>query len=96
MENVTDYAIIMEQGKVVEAGFVEELKEKYVLVKGEKADEAIAKNILIGFTANSFGYEGLCLADDLNKLAGMDIVTETPTLSQISVSIMKQYTTLQA
>lgn len=96
MENVTDYAIIMEQGKVVEAGFVEELKEKYVLVKGEKADEAAAKNILIGFTVNSFGYEGLCLADDLNKLAGMDIATETPTLSQISVSIMKQYTTLQA
>lgn len=35
MENVTDYAVIIEQGRVVEQGFVEDLKEKYVMVKGE-------------------------------------------------------------
>ena len=32
MENVTDYAIIMEHGAIVEEGFVEDLKEEYVLV----------------------------------------------------------------
>lgn len=94
MENVTDYAVIMEKGQVVEQGFVEELKEKYVMVKGEAAEEGKAKEYLIGFTKNSFGYEGLCLTDNLDKLAGMDIAVETPTLSQISIFIMKQYTTL--
>lgn len=95
MENVTDYAIIMEQGKVVEEGFVEDLKEKYVLVKGENADEAAAKPLLIGFTKSTYGYEGLCLSENLDKFAGMDIATEAPTLSQISVAIMKQYTQLR-
>jgi len=38
MENVTDYAIIMASGQIVEAGFVEDLKEKYVVVKGEVDD----------------------------------------------------------
>ena len=96
MENVTDYCVIMEQGKVVEQGFVEDLKEKYIMVKGELADEAKAKDILIGFRKNSYGYEGLCLAENLDKLAGLDIAVETPTLSQISVAVMKQYSSLKA
>ncbi len=96
MENVTDYCIIMEKGRVVEQGFVEELKEKYAMVKGEAGDEMLAKQYLLGFQKNAFGYEGLCLAEHLDKLAGMDIAAETPTLSQISVAIMKQYSGLQA
>ena len=39
--------IIMEQGKVVEQGFVEDLKEKYVMVKGETGDADKAQNYLI-------------------------------------------------
>lgn len=95
MENVTDYAIIMECGKVVEQGFVEDLKEKYVLVKGEPVDAAKAEEILYSFQKNSYGYEGLCLAEDLDKLAGFDISTEMPSLSQISVAVMKKFTTLK-
>ena len=64
------------------------------MVKGEVLEEAKAKDLLIGFTKNTFGYEGLCLSDNLDKLAGLDIAVETPTLSQISIFIMKQYTTL--
>lgn len=95
MENVTDYAIIMEQGRIVEQGFVEELKEKYILVKGEPSEENQVKDILLGFQKNTYGFEGLCLSEDLDKLAGLDIATETPTLSQISVAVMKKYTHLQ-
>lgn len=89
MENVTDYAIVMEHGEIVEQGFVEELKEKYILVKGEKADETDAAAYLYSMTTNKYGFEGICLAQNLDKLAGMDITTETPTLSQICVAIMK-------
>lgn len=95
MENVTDYAIIMEKGQVVEQGFVEELKEKYVAVKGESIDARKAQQILFSFEQNSFGFEGICMAKDLDKLAGMDVATETPGLSQISVAVMKHYTNLQ-
>ncbi len=90
MENVTDYAIIMEHGEVVEKGFVEDLKEKYIMVKGELEDADAAKKILYTFTSTKYGFEGICLADDLDKLAGMDIATETASLFQISVAVMKK------
>lgn len=96
MENVTDYAIILEHGNVVEQGFVEDLKEKYVLVKGEAADASEAKKILYTMTESSFGFEGICLAEKLDGLAGMDISAETPSLSQISVAIMKANTNLKS
>lgn len=94
MENVTDYAVIMEQGKVVEQGFVEDLKEKYILVKGETVDAGRAQDILFSFQKSRYGYEGLCLSENLDRLAGMDVSTETPSLSQISVAVMKKYTGL--
>ena len=91
MESVTDYAVIMDQGKVIEQGFVEDLKEKYILVKGETVDAKRAKEILFSFRENAFGFEGLCLCEHLDALAGMDISTETPTLHQISVAVMQHY-----
>ena len=94
MENVTDYAIIMEKGKVVEQGFVEDLKEKYILVKGDIEDASKAGNILFSFQKNSYGFEGLCLADDIEQLAGLNISKEIPSLSQISLAVMKKYTHL--
>ncbi|WP_167957106.1 ATP-binding cassette domain-containing protein [Anaerosporobacter faecicola] len=96
MENVTDYAIIMEQGMVVEQGYVEELKEKYILVKGEAADYEKVKHSMYSIQKNSYGFTGLCLSEKLDELAGIDVVTEIPTLSQICVSVMKQYTVLHA
>ncbi|MBO4913394.1 MAG: ABC transporter ATP-binding protein [Butyrivibrio sp.] len=92
MENVTDYAIIIENGTVVEQGFVEDLKEKYVFVRGEKKDEEKAKHILYDMTSSAYGFEGLCLSENIEKLAGMDIDTEIPNLSQLSVGIMRAYT----
>lgn len=92
MENVTDYAIILEHGTIVEEGFVEDLKEKYVCIKGEAKEAEKAGRWLYSVTRNSFGFEGICLAENLNRLAGMDIVAETPTLSQICVAVMKENT----
>ncbi|MDD5934607.1 MAG: ABC transporter ATP-binding protein [Clostridiales bacterium] len=95
MESVTDYAIIMEKGKVVEEGFVEDLKEKYILVKGETEDYVKASKVLIGSSKSNYGFEGLCLSDKLDQLAGINVAYETPTLSQICVGIMKEYTSLK-
>lgn len=94
MENVTDYAMILEHGKIVEQGFVEELKEKYILVKGEPGDGEMAKKVLYSYSGSNFGFEGICLAEKLDQLAGMDVRLEAPTLSQISVAVMKAHTNL--
>lgn len=95
MESITDYAIIMEHGNVVEEGFVEDLKEKYILVKGDLEDAEKAKEILYTITINNYGFEGIVLAKDLEKLAGMNITKEIPTLYQISVAVMKNNTNLK-
>ena len=95
MENVTDYAIIMEHGAIVEQGFVEDLKEKYILVKGEASDANAARNILYTISEGKYGFEGICLSSDLDKLAGMDITTETASLFQISVAVMKKNTRIR-
>ena len=95
MENVTDYAIIMAGGTVVEAGFVEDLKEKYVMVKGEAADIEAVKKIVVAMNKSAYGFEGICPAERLDEMAGMDISVEVPTLSQICVALMKANTRLK-
>ncbi len=90
MENVTDYAIIMERGMIVEQGFVEDLKEKYIYVKGETKDAEAAKNFMYTINTSNYGFEGICLAENLDRLAGMDIITETPSLFKISVAVMRK------
>lgn len=90
MENVTDYAIIMARGKIVEQGSVEELKEKYIYVKGEPEDAEAAAKVLYSISRTKYGFEGICLADNLDKLAGMDVTTETTGLFNISVAILKR------
>ena len=94
MENVTDYAIIMEKGRIAEQGFVEDLKEKYILVKGENEDADKVKDILFSFQKNNYGFEGMCLAENIDKLAGFNISREVPELSQISIAEKKKYTQL--
>lgn len=94
MESVTDYAMIMEQGKIVEQGFVEDLKEKYVIVKGEKENAAAARRILYSFTESSYGFSGVCLAERLNELAGMNVQTEMASLTDICVAVMKAHSKL--
>ena len=95
MENVTDYAIIMEQGRIVEQDFVENLKEKYVLVKGDAEDAEKAAPLLVTQTRNRYGFEGICLAERMDRLAGMHVAVETPSLSQICVAVMKSHSRLQ-
>ena len=90
MESVTDYAIIVENGTIVEEGFVEELKEKYICIKGEKQDEEAASKVLYSITSNSFGFEGICLSSKIDELVGLSVVKEPPTLSQICIAVMKQ------
>ena len=94
MENVTDYVAIVENGRVVEKGFVEDLKEKYVYVKGNKADEEKAGKYMFDMTSGSYGFEGLCLSENADKLSGLDLVFESPTLMQITIGVMRANTKL--
>jgi len=95
MEAVTDYAIIMHKGSILEQGFVEDLKEKYILVKGDSADYSKVSGKLIGATSSQYGFSGLCLAENLEAISGLKTVCETPTLHQICIGVMRQTSNLK-
>ena len=91
MENVTDYAIIMDNGRIVEQGFVEDLKEKYVLIKGNEGDLSKVREHLYSCTAGKYGFEGICLKEEAHRLPECDISVERPSLTQISVAVMRKF-----
>lgn len=95
MENVTDYCMIMQNGQIVEQGFVEELREKYILLKGDAEYTEAARPYLVAQTKGRYGFEGVALSSKLDRFAGMKVEAETPTLFQISVAVMKQGSALK-
>ena len=90
MEFATDYAVFMANGRVIERGFVEDLKEKYILVHGDASSVSRAKPLMLSCSHNSTSFEGIALAENADTLAGFDCAVETPTLQQLSVGILRK------
>ena len=89
MENVTDYIMIMERGKVVEHGYSKDIKEKYRFIKGREEDfEKVSEHALNAVRTNE-GFEGVILSEKMSDLEGINVESFIPTLYQISVAIMK-------
>ena len=89
MESTTDYCIFMAQGRIVEQGFVEDLKEKYIIARGDAADYESAKGQLMSHSKNRTVFDGLALAENAEKLAALGVESETPTLQQLSIGLLK-------
>lgn len=89
MENAADFAVFMDKGHIIEQGFIEELKEKYIVVSGNAGDFEAAKSLLLSGSHNRTTFEGLSLAENAGKLAEMGVDSEAPTLQQLSVGLLK-------
>ena len=89
MENAADYAVFMDRGKVIEQGFIEELKEKYVIARGDAENYDKAKSLLLSGNHNRTTFDGLALAENAEKLAEIGVDSETPTLQQLSIGLLK-------
>lgn len=89
MENAADFAVFMDKGHIIEQGFIEELKEKYIVVSGNAEDFEAAKSLLLSGSHNRTTFEGLALAENAVKLAEMGVESEAPTLQQLSVGLLK-------
>ena len=90
MELATDYAIFMAKGRVIEQGFVEDLKEKYILVHGDAGNGAQAKPLMLSYSANSTAFEGMAYAENAEILTAVGAAAERPTLQQLSVGILRK------
>ncbi len=89
MENVCDYAFFMDNGRVIEQGFVEELKEKYIIARGDAADYEKAASLLLSHSHNRTVFDGLALSENAEQLAALGAESETPTLQQLSIGLLK-------
>ncbi len=89
MENAADYAIFMDSGKIIEKGFVEDLKEKYIIVRGEPTAYEGAKKLMLSHSLNNTTFEGLALSENKAQLEKSGAVCERPTLQQLSVGLLK-------
>ena len=90
MEHIIDYAIIMESGNIIECGFVEDLKEKYSLVSGDLKYYMRAERFIYEIAKTDTEFTSICLTEDLGKFDNTDLVVEKPTLSQISIGLIKE------
>lgn len=89
MENACDYAIFMDMGRVIEQGFVDDLKEKYIIARGDAKDFDKAKEILLSHSKTRTAFDGLALAENAERLAEMGVDSEAPTLQQLSIGLLK-------
>ncbi len=89
MENAADYAVFMDAGKIIEQGFVEDLKEKYVIARGESAGYDEVKGLLLSHNCNRTVFDGLALSENQEKLSEMGAACERPTLQQLSIGLLK-------
>ncbi|MBR6536607.1 MAG: ABC transporter ATP-binding protein [Lachnospiraceae bacterium] len=89
MENVTDYAVLMYNGAVIESGFVSDLCERYLLVSGEKATFDTVKRSLMVEDRNMSTCFGFAKAEERETLEAAGAVVETPNLQQLSIFLLR-------
>lgn len=90
LEQIADYIVMVENGRVLLQDTKEALTESYILVKGEDkllAEPAIAK-CLLGVKRSSFGFTALIRSDNATLLPA-GTVMEKPSVSQIMSYLMK-------
>ncbi len=89
MENAADYAIFMDKGQIIERGFVEDLKDKYVIVRGSASDYEKSRTLMLSHSVNKTVFEGLALSAHKNRFEAESAVCERPTLQQLSVGLLR-------
>ena len=89
MENVTDYAVIMADGKIIEQGYADDLREKYILVHGDGKDMARYKPYMVDCSGGANGFEGIAPEANRHHFENGDVIIESPHLQQICVALLK-------
>ena len=89
MENAADYAVFMDSGRIIEQGFAEDLKDKYVVVQGDAKGFDAARELLLSCDKNRTAFSGLAYAESAARLTELDIASERPTLQQLSIGLLK-------
>lgn len=89
LEKIADYITLIDHGNIFYSGTKDDLLESFCIVRGGPHDltDALKKKI-IGLTTNIAGFAGLLPTSEMKHLAP-EIVTETPSIDEILISISK-------
>lgn len=90
LEQVADYITYIERGELIFTGSMDELLQKYVVIKGavnEITDEL--KNNILGIRQTNVGFEGLIGAEIGRKYKNKYIL-DNPTIDEIIIHINKE------
>ncbi len=96
LEQIADYIVMVEDGRVLLQDTKEGLTENYILVKGDEtllAAEGIAR-YLLGIRHSAYGFSALIHSDNAPLLPA-GTVMEKPTISQIMSYLMKGHDKLE-
>lgn len=86
LERIADYICFINNGEVVCADVIDNIMEKYLVVKGPRhlLNHELSRGYLMGIKANDFGFEALCdKPDQIRSLFQDEAVYEKPSLDQI-------------
>lgn len=88
LQKIADYITFLKHGKLVFTGNMDDLLEKYVLIKGapEELNVELKKHI-IGLRQTNMGFEGLISSDLAKQYKGY--VFDKPTIDDIVIFISK-------
>lgn len=86
LERIADYITFINKGELFYSGRMDDLYEKYRIVKGkpESLSEKLKKNI-IGLRKTDVGFEGLILAREADKFS--NCLIDIPTIDEIIVNV---------
>lgn len=90
LEQVADYITYLERGKLIYTGSVEELLQKYVIIKGapnQMTDDL--KNHILGIRQTNMSFEGLVDAKTAGKYKDKFIL-DIPTIDEIMIHINRE------
>lgn len=96
LEQIADYIVMVEDGKVLMQDTKESLTENYILVKGDAslAGREELAGYLLGAKHSAYGFSALISSDNAALLPAGTIL-EKPTVSQIMSYLMKTHDKLE-
>lgn len=92
LERIADYICFINNGQIVFSQTCDELREKYLLVKGplELLKES-TRQLMLNFKENDFGFEGLSdQPEKIRRLLGNQALYEIPSLDQIILYMVRR------
>lgn len=91
VKNVVDYAVFMDNGHILETGFIDDLMEKYCIIKGDVCDQMLLKPYVSYLECNNQTMIGFGLKKQ-SELFNRDsrFLIETPDLKELSVFLLKK------